>query len=162
MSQYSDYKHCCWGSMYQDLGAQRSKSLIHEGNVPRWYPTHEVEIQPRTMLFKILGKSHLRVNSYHHLSVRKEAPNFRICARAKDGVIEAIENPSLRFALGIQWHPEEMRKKDSLSKRIFAALIKAAKNRFSHGYNRHIDIKVGSSCSRQRDVLGHRGVLPQH
>jgi putative glutamine amidotransferase len=29
-----------------------------------------------------------------------------VSARAPDGVIEAIEAPGHRFALGVQWHPE--------------------------------------------------------
>ena len=28
------------------------------------------------------------------------------CAWAADGTLEAVEDPSLRFAVGVQWHPE--------------------------------------------------------
>ena len=113
--------------IYQDLIAQRPGTLVHKQNAPKWHSTHEVEIQPETMLLKILGESHLRVNSYHHQAVRKLAPGFRASALAKDGVIEAIENPSLNFALGVQWHPELMWKRYALFKRLFVALIRAAK-----------------------------------
>ena len=29
-----------------------------------------------------------------------------VSASAQDGVIEAIEDPTRRFCLGVQWHPE--------------------------------------------------------
>ena len=38
-----------------------------------------------------------------------------------DGVIEAVELPSARFVLGVQWHPEERR-----DQRPFDALVRAA------------------------------------
>ena len=31
---------------------------------------------------------------------------LRVSATAPDGVIEAIEDPTARFCLGVQWHPE--------------------------------------------------------
>ena len=34
------------------------------------------------------------------------AAGFKVSATAPDGVIEAIEDPSLPFCLGVQWHPE--------------------------------------------------------
>jgi len=46
------------------------------------------------------------VNSRHHQAVKAVAPGFQVSATAPDGVIEAIEDPSARFCLGVQWHPE--------------------------------------------------------
>ena len=46
------------------------------------------------------------VNSRHHQAVKDVAPGFKVSATAPDGVIEAIEDPSARFCLGVQWHPE--------------------------------------------------------
>ena len=31
---------------------------------------------------------------------------LRVAAHAEDGTIEAVEDPSHRFALGVLWHPE--------------------------------------------------------
>ncbi len=116
------------GDIYQDLTAQKKGALIHAQKAPRWYPTHWINIQPETMLFKILGESRLRVNSYHHQAVRSVAPDFRVSALASDGVVEAIEHPSLRFALGVQWHPEQMWKKYPLFKLLFTSFVNEASN----------------------------------
>jgi len=116
------------GDIYQDLAAQRKGTLIHDQKAPRWYPTHAVEIQPETTLFKILGESSVRVNSYHHQAVRNVAPKFRVSALASDGVIEAIEHSSLRYAVGVQWHPEQMWQRYPLFKRLLTALVEEASN----------------------------------
>ncbi|MDH3772202.1 MAG: gamma-glutamyl-gamma-aminobutyrate hydrolase family protein, partial [Nitrospirota bacterium] len=33
-------------------------------------------------------------------------PGVVVSAQAPDGVVEAIEDPSRHFCLGVQWHPE--------------------------------------------------------
>ena len=42
--------------------------------------------------------------------------------RTADGVVEAVELPSARFVLGVQWHPEE-----GMDQRPFDALVEAAR-----------------------------------
>jgi putative glutamine amidotransferase len=48
----------------------------------------------------------MAVNSSHHQAVREPGPHAIVDATAPDGVIEGIEDPSRRFCLGVQWHPE--------------------------------------------------------
>ena len=48
----------------------------------------------------------LQVNSRHHQAIKALAPGFRSVATAPDGIIEAIEDPSMPYCLGVQWHPE--------------------------------------------------------
>lgn len=45
------------------------------------------------------------VRSWHHQAI-SEAKGFDIIARSDDGVIEGIVDPTRRFYLGVQWHPE--------------------------------------------------------
>jgi putative glutamine amidotransferase len=45
-----------------------------------------------------------------------------VCAHAEDGTVEAIEDPSRRFALGVLWHPEE--DEDAA---LFRALVEEAR-----------------------------------
>jgi putative glutamine amidotransferase len=45
------------------------------------------------------------VASFHQQAVAS-AGRLRVVARAADGVIEAIDDPSRRFYGGVQWHPE--------------------------------------------------------
>ncbi|HUC35014.1 MAG TPA: gamma-glutamyl-gamma-aminobutyrate hydrolase family protein, partial [Gaiellaceae bacterium] len=46
------------------------------------------------------------VKSHHHQGFGKLGEGLREAARAEDGTIEALEDPSQRFAVGVLWHPE--------------------------------------------------------
>lgn len=65
-----------------------------------------------------------QVISHHHQAVANPG-RLRVMARAPDGVIEAIEDPSRPCYLGVQWHPE--RGGDpALSADLFQRLVAAA------------------------------------
>lgn len=55
---------------------------------------------------KILGKTEVFVNSFHHQGVKDVAPGFKLAATAQDGIVEAIEAYPDRRIIGVQWHPE--------------------------------------------------------
>ena len=68
---------------------------------------HTIEIARDSILFEILKKDKMLVNSFHHQAVKDPAPLLRVVAKAPDGIIEAIESTdSNRFVLGIQFHIE--------------------------------------------------------
>ena len=46
-------------------------------------------------------------------------------ATAPDGIIEAIEDPSRRFCLGVQWHPENFWRTGEFSS-MFAGFVTVA------------------------------------
>ncbi len=116
------------GSLYQDLPAQLPGSLIHNiklSESPWERPTHSVRLVAGSRLAGILGVTDLMINSFHHQAVRRPADGFAAVAWAEDGVVEAIEDPSRRFAIGVQWHPEGMFQTDPLARRLFAAFVAA-------------------------------------
>jgi putative glutamine amidotransferase len=41
-------------------------------------------------------------------------------------MIEGLESPSHRFAIGVQWHPEFLYRKDEASRRLFKSFLKEA------------------------------------
>jgi putative glutamine amidotransferase len=47
------------------------------------------------------------VKSSHHQGFGKVGEGLREAAWAEDGTVEALEDPSHRFAVGVLWHPEE-------------------------------------------------------
>jgi putative glutamine amidotransferase len=49
-----------------------------------------------------------------------------VTATAPDGVIEAIEDPSRRFCLGVQWHPENFFRTGEF-RVLFEALVQASR-----------------------------------
>lgn len=95
------------GTLYQDIPSQFPSNQCHHQSGPRYEPFHYVELEEGSRLAKILGTSKLAVNTYHHQAVKDVAPSFRICAKAHDGLTEAIEHES-KYILGVQWHPECM------------------------------------------------------
>lgn len=116
------------GRLYQDLPSQAERKLIqHRQTAPRWFPSHEITIASGSVLKRIFnGISCLRVNSFHHQAVKDVAPGLVVTAVAKDGVIEAIESPTHKFVLGVQWHPEVMWETAPEQAAIFRAFVEAA------------------------------------
>jgi len=83
---------------------------------------HAVSVEPGSLLSKILGER-IDVNSFHHQGVN-DPGTLVATARSDDGLIEALEDPTRRFTLGVQWHPEAM---DQAA--LFLALTDAARDR---------------------------------
>jgi gamma-glutamyl-gamma-aminobutyrate hydrolase PuuD len=67
---------------------------------------HEVTVEGESKLGSILG-DRAPVKSSHHQGFGKVGEGLREAAWAEDGTVEALEDPSHRFALGVLWHPEE-------------------------------------------------------
>jgi putative glutamine amidotransferase len=65
----------------------------------------------------------MAVNSAHHQAVREVGPGIVVNARAPDGVIEGIEDPSRPFCIGVEWHPEFLI--DTGDRKLLAAFIAA-------------------------------------
>ena len=111
------------GSLIQHIPDSISDALAHEQSTSHYEPGHAVKILPETLLARIVGSATMQVNTSHHQAVRSPGRST-INAVAPDGVIEGIEDPSQKFCLGVQWHPEYLI--DPGDNRIFEALIAAA------------------------------------
>ena len=95
------------GALYQDIHSQmEGKRIKHDQSLDRSYASHTVQIEKDSTLYELFGTESLAVNSFHHQAVKEAAPGFRVCARATDGVIEAMESTKYKSMLGVQWHPE--------------------------------------------------------
>ncbi len=94
------------GDLIQHIPDAIPDALAHEQPNPRTEPGHSVTVLSGTRLHEIGGAEALEVNSAHHQAARAVGPGVVVSAEAPDGVIEAIEDPSRCFCLGVQWHPE--------------------------------------------------------
>jgi len=117
------------GSLYQDIGAQCPGAGRHD-----WYPgfprnllAHGITLVDGTNLARMLDGSALEVNSLHHQSVKDLAPAMELAAVALDGIVEAVEVRDHPFAIGVQWHPEELAPSDARHQRLFDALVRASR-----------------------------------
>src|SRR5271165_46216 len=112
------------GTLIQHIPDEVADALPHRQPNPRDEPGHDVRIVAGTLLHRIAGAERLAVNSAHHQAVKAAGPGVVIDAVAGDGVVEGIEDPLLRFCLGVQWHPEfEINEAD---RHLFRAFVAAA------------------------------------
>lgn len=107
------------GDLEQHVPDRVGHTLHRE--TPGVFSEHEVSISTGTRLGSILGEQHV-VKSSHHQGFGRVGSGLREAARAWDGTLEGIEDPSRQFALGVLWHPEE--EGDDLA--LFEALVREA------------------------------------
>ncbi|MFR4483246.1 gamma-glutamyl-gamma-aminobutyrate hydrolase family protein [Sellimonas intestinalis] len=114
----------CHGTIYQDL-SENPSFFNHSPNAMfRHDPVHLIQSEEQTLLSHLIGKQ-AKVNSFHHQAVKEPGSGLRVCAVSPDGVIEAIEDESHPFLLGVQWHPECMYLSSRKMSRIFSSFLEA-------------------------------------
>ena len=116
------------GSLYQDVGTDPGTQLLHGQKEPRDQPTHKVKVTPGSRLAETLGADELEVNSMHHQAIKRLGRGLTAVAWAPDQIVEGVElDDPARFVLGVQWHPEELVGHSEPARRLFAALVGAAR-----------------------------------
>ena len=118
------------GTLVQDIPDQVGTAVIHRVPTPRDATAHEISIRRGSLLERVLNEStpstHIQgVNSRHHQAVREIGADLIITATAPDGVVEAAEDPSCRFFIGVQWHPENFCRTGRFQE-LFDALVRAS------------------------------------
>ena len=91
------------GDLIQHLPEEVGRD-VHK-QVPGEFAVHPVEVKEGTRLAAIVGQRS-DVTSHHHQALGRVGDGLVETAWAADGTLEGIEDPSLRFAVGVQWHPE--------------------------------------------------------
>ncbi|MGM0598144.1 MAG: gamma-glutamyl-gamma-aminobutyrate hydrolase family protein [Myxococcota bacterium] len=111
------------GTLYQEVDSQFDDFVANTTLWKKIIARREVLLQSDSCLNRALQQNTLQVNSLHHQAVNKLGTGFKITAREKGGLIQAIESISpLPFILGVQWHPEYILHKKGGHK-IFKLLI---------------------------------------
>ncbi|MCW5960406.1 MAG: gamma-glutamyl-gamma-aminobutyrate hydrolase family protein [Pyrinomonadaceae bacterium] len=116
------------GTLIQDIESQVSGSIKHEQGIPLDRNSHSIESSEDSIIARLITTEKVLVNSHHHQSIKEPGENLRVTARAKDGVIECIEDirPD-RFVLGVQWHPEIGWRNNRSSSAIFQEFVDRAR-----------------------------------
>jgi putative glutamine amidotransferase len=96
------------GTLVQDIASQLHTDIAHDEDSPRDARSHEISIEPGSLIAKAVGAEHVKVNSFHHQSVKRVADGMRVTARSPDGIIEGLESTGDWWVMAVQWHPEEM------------------------------------------------------
>ena len=97
---------------------------------PRFAIAHDVwmtagSLLERLMRERITEGDEVPVNSRHHQAIKQPGNGLIVSGTAPDGVVEAVEDPTRRFCLGVQWHPENFYRTGEFSP-LFEGLVKAA------------------------------------
>lgn len=86
---------------------------------------HNVIIKKDSLIYNIFKENEIMVNSRHNFYVTVDQKY--ISGVSSDNIVEAIEDSSKKFFLGVQWHPENMIDYDSNMIKIFEKFVEAAK-----------------------------------
>ena len=107
------------GTLHQHLPDTEYSSLDHRD-------AHGVATAEGSLTRRLLG-TEPGVISEHHQAVDRLGAGLRVTSLAPDGLVEALEVPGHRFALGVQWHPERCTGGEAdVGARTAAALVEAA------------------------------------
>ncbi len=81
----------------------------HENHrhTPGTFADHDVELEPGSLAARAAGSERTPVKSHHHQGVKEIGDGLSATGWSDDGTVEAIEDPSSPFVLGVLWHPEE-------------------------------------------------------
>ena len=110
------------GTLYKDI----TNFYTEEPNQASIFPVKEVNLKPGSKLARVLGTQHLEVNALHNQAVNKPGKGINIVAREENDVVQAIEQTSCDYMIGVQWHPEYLLQ-SSLHRRLFTELVKQAR-----------------------------------
>lgn len=81
-----------------------------------------MKIEKNSKLYKILGEEKIEVNSKHRKCIKETRLDY--VAYSEDGIIEALEDKTKKFFIGVQWHPESLLS-DKYSSRLFDAFVES-------------------------------------
>lgn len=118
------------GTLLMDIRTQIPNSLNHRQTHRKDELVHDIDIAPGTLLAKIIGKEHIRVNSAHHQAIDRVATPFRVSATSPDGIIEGLElKPEdvdlVPYLVSVQYHPERLFGRHREHSEVFFSFVKA-------------------------------------
>jgi putative glutamine amidotransferase len=122
------------GTLVQDIPSEMTGALEHKLDVPPNEPftiAHEVWLEKDSLLARLASDAgsdgdSRQVNSRHHQAVKTLGAGLVAVATAPDGVIEAVEDPTRHFCLGVQWHPENFYRTGEF-RSLFEGFVRANK-----------------------------------
>lgn len=115
------------GTLYQDIPSQHQTAIGHASDLSlaRNYIAHNVLIEPGSHLANLVGSEPLAVNSWHHQALKDIGRGLVVTGRAPDGIVEAVEASGHRFAVGVQFHPEDLYPTSARVQQLFRGFVLA-------------------------------------
>jgi putative glutamine amidotransferase len=114
------------GGLHLDVRKAYKNADYPQGFLRHLFFRKKIKIVADSLLGAAFGRPEARVNSIHSQSISKQGEHVRVVAREENGVIQAIEDPSLPFFLGVQFHPEFLIYRADC-RRLFRRFVDAAR-----------------------------------
>lgn len=105
--------------------ANGSVPIEHRQSIPGNEPSHHVRIEPGSRLATTVDAGELDVNSFHHQAIDRLGRGLTATAWAEDGTVEAVEDRSREFMIGVQWHAELLTERPEETE-LFRSFVAAA------------------------------------
>jgi putative glutamine amidotransferase len=100
----------------------------HIGTEDHWFALHPVEVTAGSRLSKALGTDRPDAcHSVHHQSIGDLGDGLTLVGTAPDGMPEAMEVDDARWAVCVQWHPEDTAATDPQQQALFDELLRQAR-----------------------------------
>jgi putative glutamine amidotransferase len=113
------------GSLHMDVAERFHPTPYPRNRLTQLHFRKRIEIAPHSQLAAITGRNRLWVNSIHSQAIDRLGAGLVASAREPNGVVQAIERPTSRFYVGVQFHPEFLIYRRPF-RRLFGALVAAA------------------------------------
>jgi putative glutamine amidotransferase len=85
------------------------------------FADNHVEVDAESTVGSLMGDTVVG-KSYHHQAIDRLAEGLVVTARSDDGIVQAVELPTVPFGVAVQWHPEQ-----DEDIRLFAGLVDASR-----------------------------------
>lgn len=109
------------GTIIPDIG----DFVLHRGGPGEpLFLDEEILLEPGSRVSNLIGEDRITARSGHHQAVDALGEGLIVTARAHDGIVEGIEDPT-RWLIGVQWHPEDDDGPREDRRRLFAGFVAA-------------------------------------
>lgn len=99
---------------------------IHRNEAGFW-ADQPLSADANSKVARVMGTTEVTTTSGHHQAIKDVAAGLDVTARAKDGIIEALEASNHPWAVAVQWHPEKTAHIDPTQQALFDQLVEAAR-----------------------------------
>ena len=124
------------GTLHADLSEFETKRPAHL--IARFLARYPIRVRFKSKLAELTRwPKEMRVNAIHEQAIDRLGAGLTVSAREPNGVIQAIEDPSAPFWLGVQFHPEFLIYRAPF-RRLFKALVEAAAVRAVERRQEHV------------------------
>jgi gamma-glutamyl-gamma-aminobutyrate hydrolase PuuD/predicted ATP-grasp superfamily ATP-dependent carboligase len=124
------------GTLHMDLS--EFKLARHKNVLVRFFERYPIRTRYKSKLADLTQcPQHMQVNAIHSQAIDRLGAGLTVSAREPNGVIQAIEDQSRPFWLGVQFHPELLIYRAPF-RRLFRALVDAAAARAEQRRMQHV------------------------